>query len=99
MSEADLIARIRELFPRTGDRRYVSRPLGGSAAGLELLERGEKGTSYAQRELVEAAIRRHLDPEPEVELGLKLAGIATSCIDISDGLSTDVHHLCEKVGA
>jgi thiamine-monophosphate kinase len=84
---------------RPGDRLYVSRPLGGSAAGLELLERGEKGTSYAQREFVDAAIRRHLDPEPEVELGLKLAGIATACIDISDGLSTDVHHLCENVGA
>jgi thiamine-monophosphate kinase len=84
---------------RPGDRLYVSRPLGGSAAGLELLERGEKGTSYSQREFVEAAIRRHLDPEPEVELGLKLAGIATACIDISDGLSTDVDHLCENVGA
>jgi thiamine-monophosphate kinase len=86
---------------RPGDRLYVSRPLGGSAAGLELLKRGEKGASYAQREFVEAAIRRHLDPEPEVDLGMKLAGIATSCIDISDGLSTDVHHLCESsnVGA
>jgi thiamine-monophosphate kinase len=51
---------------------------------------------FAQREFVESAVRRHLDPEAEVELGIKLAqGLATSCIDISDGLSTDLNHLCE----
>jgi len=82
-----------------GDRLYVSRPLGGSAAGLELLKRGDRGASYAQREFIEAAIKRHLDPEPEVDLGMKLVGIATSCIDISDGLSSDVRHLCENAGA
>jgi len=84
---------------RPDDRLYVSRPLGGSAAGLELLRRGDRGASYAQREFIEAAIKRHLDPEPEVDLGMKLVGIATSCVDISDGLSSDVQHLCENVGA
>ena len=84
---------------RDGDRLYVSRPLGGSAAGLELLKRGDRGSSYAQREFVEAAIKRQLDPEPEVGLGMKLVGIATSCIDISDGLSSDVHHLCDASNA
>jgi thiamine-monophosphate kinase len=83
---------------RAGDRLYVSRPLGGSAAGLELLKRGDENVSYIQREFIDAAIRRHLDPEPEVELGMKLVGIATSCIDVSDGLSTDVHHLCDASG-
>jgi thiamine-monophosphate kinase len=46
---------------------------------------------------------RHLNPEPEVALGIALAGIdaVTACIDISDGLSTDLNHLCDasKVGA
>lgn len=84
---------------RPGDRLYVSRPLGGSAAGLALLDKDLSAMSYAEREFAESAIRRHLDPEPEVDLGMKLVGIATSCIDISDGLSTDVHHLCEHVGA
>lgn len=82
---------------RAGDRIYVSRPLGGSAAGLQLLQSraNVEGMAYAQREFAESAIRRQLDPEPEIALGLRLAGIATACIDVSDGLSTDLHHLCD----
>jgi len=80
---------------KRGDRIYVSRPLGASAAGLYFLQHPPANIGFAHREFVESAIRRHLDPEPEVALGLKLAGIASSCIDISDGLSTDLQHLCD----
>lgn len=92
---------------RPGDRIYVSRPLGGSAAGLSLLQKGwsvagepPRDVGYAHREFARSAIRRHLDPEPETTLGPALARIAgvTSCIDVSDGLSTDLHHLCEASG-
>lgn len=91
---------------RPGDRIYVSRPIGASAAGLQLLLANEWRTeppasySYAQREFAAAVIRRHLDPEPEVALGIALGEITeiTSCIDISDGLSTDLHNLCEASG-
>ena len=80
---------------KPGDRIYLSRPIGGSATGLTLL--GKELPSYAEREFAESAIRRHIDPEPELVLGLALAGIeqVTSCIDVSDGLSTDLHHLCD----
>ena len=80
---------------RPGDRIYVSRPIGGSAAGFALLKKDVK--AYAEREFIESAIRRHLDPEPELALGMALARIdeVTSCIDVSDGLSSDLHHLCE----
>jgi thiamine-monophosphate kinase len=80
---------------KRGDRIYLSRPVGGAAAGLKLLE--QSTDSYAEREFVESAIRRQLDPEPELALGVALAAIAevTSCIDVSDGLSTDLHHLCD----
>ncbi len=89
---------------RSGDRVYVSRPIGGAAAGLTLLQNGwtagggaPRDAGYAQREFGFSAIRRQLDPEPEVALGKALAAMpeVTSCIDISDGLSTDLHHLCE----
>lgn len=91
-----------------GDRIYVSRPIGGAAAGLQLLQSGwrirDDGTvvfpsqvAYALREFGASAIRRQVDPEPEVALGSQLAQIAevTACIDISDGLSTDLHNLCD----
>lgn len=86
---------------KPGDRIYLSRPVGGSSAGLALCRReGSEGPamkSYAEREFIESAIRRHVDPEPELALGIALAHLAevTSCIDVSDGLSTDLHHLCD----
>jgi thiamine-monophosphate kinase len=80
---------------RAGDRLYVSRPIGGSATGFALL--GKDAEAYEHREFVESAIRRHIDPEPELALGIALARISevTACIDVSDGLSTDLHHLCD----
>lgn len=89
-----------------GDRIYVSRPIGASAAGLVLLERQSwsleppPSLSYAQRDLAASMIRRHLEPEPEIALGMALSAIpeVTACIDISDGLSTDLEHLCEASG-
>lgn len=89
---------------KAGDRLYVSRPLGASSAGLQLLRRGwlepPRELPYAQREFAASAIRRHIDPDPEVALGIALASIpeVTACIDISDGLSTDLHHLCDASG-
>ena len=85
---------------KAGDRLYVSRPLGAAGAGLFLLTRGVDARAYAEREFIESAIRRQIDPEPEIALGLALAAASqvTACIDISDGLSTDLHHLCDASG-
>jgi thiamine-monophosphate kinase len=87
---------------KRGDRIFVSRPLGAAMAGLRVatagVPPGQRG--YAEREFAEAVLRRQTDPEPEIALGPALARIAevTACIDVSDGLSTDLHHLCEASG-
>jgi thiamine-monophosphate kinase len=83
---------------KPGDRVYLSRPVGGSGAGFALL--GREAAAYEHREFVESAIRRHVDPEPEIALGMALARTpeVTACIDVSDGLSTDLHHLCAASG-
>lgn len=81
---------------RGGDRVYLSRPVGGAAAGLALL--GQDARAYVEREFIESAVRRQLDPEPEIALGMALAALpeVTSCIDVSDGLSSDLYQLCES---
>jgi thiamine-monophosphate kinase len=80
---------------RAGDRIYVTGSLGGSAAGLEILKR----SGLSSHKL----IRRHLSPTPRIEWGTFLSRhrLATSMIDISDGLSSDLTHLCDesRVGA
>ncbi len=72
---------------RVGDQIYVTGSLGESAAALELL-------TYAKIR------RRDVFPEPRIAIGEWLVknGIATACIDISDGLSTDLLHICEETG-
>lgn len=97
---------------KAGHGLFLSRPVGGAQAGLQLLKSGwsirSDGSvvapgqifSFTDRELAASAIRRHVSPEPEVDLGLRLAGIREvgACIDISDGLSTDLDHLCRASG-
>ncbi|HUI54838.1 MAG TPA: thiamine-phosphate kinase [Bryobacteraceae bacterium] len=67
---------------RTGDAIYVSGALGGSALGLSQ----RKGRAW----------KRHLRPEPRLALGryLREKLHATAAMDLSDGLSLDLHRLC-----
>jgi len=82
---------------KAGDRIFVSGELGGSAAALVRMQ------SNPRKKLNPRDYRRHFYPEPRIELGriLREKGLASAMIDISDGLSTDLAHLCEesRVGA
>jgi thiamine-monophosphate kinase len=80
---------------RSGDRIYVTGALGGSSAALAELRAGRK-VSPAQ-------YPHHFRPVPRIAVGIFLRekGLASAMIDVSDGLSTDLAHICEesKVGA
>ena len=81
-----------------GDSIFVTGSLGGAAAGLILLESGFRYSKVGQRR--KALITRQLRPTARVDAGKHLMkrGLATSMIDISDGLFSDLHHLCDASG-
>ena len=68
-----------------GDDIWVSGELGGAALGLTRPE-------------IAAAAKRLDEPEPRVELGERLRGIASAAIDVSDGFAQDLGHILEKSG-
>ena len=82
---------------QVGDEVWVSGTLGDAALGLAHL-RGKTVLPEEARIHCLAALHQ---PVPRVVLGLALRGIATSAIDISDGLIADLGHIlqCSKVGA
>jgi thiamine-monophosphate kinase len=78
---------------RAGDRIYVTGALGASGAVLRRLYRGE-------RIRPSDSTSSHFFPEPRLEVGqwLRRRGVATAMIDISDGLSVDLAHICAESG-
>lgn len=70
-----------------GDSIYVSGHLGSAGLGLKMAS-GEWNKVDSS-----AALTRFLRPEPRVDLGLALLPFASACIDLSDGLSSDLNHI------
>jgi thiamine-monophosphate kinase len=75
---------------RPGDAIYVTGVLGGSAAAIGQLRAGAK--------LRAAQERAYFYPQPRIAVGHALRRFATAAIDLSDGLSTDLSHICEESG-
>lgn len=79
---------------RVGDVVVVTGTLGDSATGLKLLQKpGGKISNYDTQ-----FISKHLTSIPRAKEGMILSqsGMVTSMIDVSDGLSSDVGHICDE---
>lgn len=74
----------------SGDLVVVSGELGGAAHALRTVREGLQP--------VENDIKALEYPQPRIELGQRLAGLATACIDLSDGLLADLGHILEQSG-
>ena len=79
---------------RVGDDLYVSGTLGDARLALEVF----RGTLAVPGEVFTAARARMEQPTPRVALGQALRGIASSAIDISDGLVGDLGHILRASG-
>jgi thiamine-monophosphate kinase len=78
---------------RTGDLLMVTGPLGASAAALALLQQNRTPGPYL--------LEKHLTPACRLDASQQLASLANAMIDISDGLGSEIHHICRQssVGA
>ncbi len=89
---------LRRAGASPGDSLYVTGALGGAAAELAKVLQSKRVVRVRSAE-----DHPHLFPEPRIDVGEALLrrGLATACLDISDGLSTDLAHLCRasEVGA
>ena len=104
IGECTLGQSVKRAGAQAGDQIFVTGSLGGAAAGLRLIERGahlaEQNLADEDSQKIDHVLLRHLRPDPRVGWGMVLGeeGLATSLIDISDGLSSDLNHLCKESG-
>ncbi|MDP9046086.1 MAG: thiamine-phosphate kinase [Pseudomonadota bacterium] len=77
---------------QAGDDLYVSGTLGDARLALECF----RGTVALRGEAFERVRRAMEQPQPRIELGIALRGIATSAIDVSDGLLGDLGHVLRR---
>ncbi|MBN6150026.1 thiamine-phosphate kinase [Xanthomonas sp. AmX2] len=95
-------AALRRDGARAGDEVWVTGALGDAAAALALWRRGALDVAATAADAATERLRqRLLRPTPRVDAGLRLAGLASACVDVSDGLLADLGHICARsqVGA
>lgn len=80
---------------RIGDSLFVTGTIGDAALGLQLALGKIAVENPAARAQLLGRLRR---PDPRTTVGPRLIGLATACLDVSDGLVADLAHLCEESG-
>jgi len=104
LGECSMGQAVKRSGAKPGDQIFVTGSLGAAAAGLRLVERGahlaEQNPDEEDSQKFDHVLLRHLRPEPRVGWGMVLGDdkLATAMIDISDGLSSDLNHLCSASG-
>lgn len=84
---------LRRNGAKAGDLIAVSGSIGDAALGLQILQHKIKGVAATDAGFL---ITRYHLPTPRLALAPYLAGVATSCIDISDGLIADIGHIAAQ---
>lgn len=86
---------------RAGDRLFVTGRLGAADVGLACLTQLAKTRGYNSARIpakLAATLAAHFYPQPRIPQGIALRKLAHGCMDMSDGLSTDLAHLCQESG-
>ncbi|HEU5047036.1 MAG TPA: thiamine-phosphate kinase [Rickettsiales bacterium] len=81
---------LRRSGAHVGDDIYVTGTIGDASLGLQV--------ALAELPIDEYLLERYRLPQPRLEIGTKLHGIATACMDVSDGLLQDLGHIAQSSG-
>lgn len=73
---------------RAGDLICVTGVVGGSNAGLRLLQQGKNISSLLKK--------KHLTPRARLDVSAQIARYAHSMIDVSDGVASEINHICKE---
>jgi thiamine-monophosphate kinase len=96
MGEVPKNTALRRDGAKVGDDIWVSGTLGKAAFALAKLQDKTNQFIYIGEMELETLLPSLQKPQPRVALGFALRGLATSCIDISDGLLADLGHILER---